>query len=60
MLRRWLYYPSGGELMTSEYLEQYPPAPLSEGEVKKIQQLEQQLSQELNRPIIVMAFEKAQ
>ncbi|WCK53396.1 hypothetical protein PP175_18890 [Aneurinibacillus sp. Ricciae_BoGa-3] len=46
--------------MKNEYMDQYPPAPLNEGEVQKIQQLEQQLSQELNRTIIVMAFEKAQ
>ncbi|WP_161798221.1 hypothetical protein [Aneurinibacillus tyrosinisolvens] len=45
--------------MPNEYLNEYPPAPLSEKEVEKLQSLERQLSQELEKPILLMAFEKA-
>ncbi|WP_155837114.1 hypothetical protein [Aneurinibacillus terranovensis] len=45
--------------MESKYLNQYPPANLSEEEVNKLQRLESQLSQELNKSILLMAFEKS-
>jgi hypothetical protein len=43
--------------MANEYLNTYSPASLSENEVQKLQSLEKQLSEEMNKPILLMAFE---
>lgn len=45
--------------MANEYLNQYPPANLSEHEVKQLQTLETQLSKEMNKSILLIAFEKS-
>ncbi|MFT9849425.1 hypothetical protein [Aneurinibacillus sp. REN35] len=46
--------------MANEYLQEFPPAALSEKEVDKIQALERQLTEEMKKPILLMAFESAQ
>lgn len=43
--------------MAKGNFQNYPPADLSEEEIDKIQSLEKQLSNELNRDIIVLAYE---
>ncbi|WP_286883785.1 hypothetical protein [Aneurinibacillus sp. UBA3580] len=43
--------------MANEYLNEYPPAQLSEKEVERLQALEKQLSEEMKKPILLMAFE---
>ncbi|ERI04857.1 hypothetical protein [Aneurinibacillus aneurinilyticus] len=43
--------------MANEYLNEYPPASLSEKEVEKIRSLEKQLTEEMRKPILLMAFE---
>lgn len=45
--------------MANEYLNEFPPAELSGKEVEQLQSLERQLSQETNKQIILMAFEKS-
>ncbi|MBN6187283.1 hypothetical protein JQN58_09885 [Aneurinibacillus sp. BA2021] len=46
--------------MANEYLHEFPPAALTEKEVDKIQALERQLSEEMKKPILLMAFESGQ
>ncbi|MFC4767244.1 hypothetical protein [Effusibacillus consociatus] len=39
------------------YMDKYPPAQLSEEQVRELQALEQELSQKAGSPVLLMAFQ---
>lgn len=46
--------------MNPSSITDFSPASISADELNKIQALEQQLSKELNKPIVVLAYENRQ